>query len=94
MSKRIKDVRTSKEIKYGFGQNGNAILTNGETHTTDGVTNIVAITFITATTFTSLTPLTSEFMTNPTQTFPAGLTIYGNFTEAVVATGDILIYFG
>ena len=94
MAKRIKDVRTSKEIKYGFGQNGNAILTNGETHTTNGVTNIIAITFITDTAFTSLTPLSAEFITNPTQTFPAGLTIYGNFTEAVVNTGDVLLYFG
>ena len=94
MAQGIKNVKTSKEIKYGFGQNGNAILTSGETYTTNGTTNIIAITFITATAFTSLTPLSGEFITNPTQTFPAGLTIYGNFTEAVVNTGDVLLYFG
>lgn len=88
----IKDVRKSDELKYGFGQNGNAIVTGA--YTTPAGYNVIAISFIEATTFTSLTPLTSEFIENPTATFPAGLTIYGNFSAMEIATGSAIVYLG
>lgn len=88
----IKDVRTSKEIKYGFGQNGNAIVTG--TYSSFAGYNVIAITFLEATTFTSLTPVSSEFISNPTATFPAGLTLYGNYTAMEIATGSAIVYLG
>jgi hypothetical protein len=88
----IKDVKKSDELKYGFGQNGNAIVT--ATYTAPTGYNVIAISFLEATTFTSLTPLSSEFITDPSQTFPAGLTIYGNFTAMEIATGSAIVYLG
>jgi hypothetical protein len=88
----IKDIENSVELNYGFGQNGNAIVTGA--YTSPATSNVIAITFLEATTFTSLTPVTTEFITDPSQTFPAGLTIYGNFTAMVIATGSAIVYLG
>ncbi len=55
----------------------------------------VAITFITATVFTKC-----DFGSNPPEgqiagvTFPAGLTIYGEFKSIKLASGSLIAYYG
>lgn len=88
----IKDVNKSDELKYGFGQNGNSIVTGA--YTAPAGSSIIAITFLEATVFTTLTALSSEFISDPTATFPAGLTLYGNYTAMDLASGSAIVYLG
>ncbi len=49
-----------------------------------------AITCITATEFATLTGLRGDSLSGVS--FPAGLTLYGNFTEVTLTSGSVLIY--
>lgn len=49
-----------------------------------------AITFVTDTVFTTLTGLSGDAVASVT--FPAGLTIYGNFTAITLASGSVVFY--
>ena len=63
---------------------------------------IVAIQFVDDSTFTTLTPETSDFIGNTggsgdsvtTDTFPAGMTIYGQWTAFTLASGTVIAYQG
>ena len=65
-----------------------------ETGTTAITGNIIAVTFVTDSTLTALTGLTYSGDSLSGVTFPAGLTIYGNFSAITLATGSALIYLG
>lgn len=53
-----------------------------------------AITFITAAKFTSLTDLAADAWDASigTITFPAGVTIYGEYTRITLASGSVMAY--
>jgi len=64
---------------------------------------IIAIQFVDDSTFTTLTPSSSEFIgtasgngdaITSSHTFPAGLTIYGQWTAFTLASGIIIAYQG
>ena len=92
----LKTYRTSDEVSYGFGQFGNAIVDNTDAaaYTVPDGLNVIAITFLAESTFTSLTGETSDFVSDPSATFPAGVTIYGSYTGLQLATGTAIVYLG
>ena len=64
---------------------------------------IIAIQFVDDSTFTTLTPNTSDFIgtasgngdaITSSHTFPAGMTIYGQWTAFTLASGIIIAYQG
>ena len=64
---------------------------------------IVAIQFLTDTTFTTLTPNNSSYIgtsggngdaIDSNNTFPIGLTLFGQFTGFTLATGSVIAYEG
>ena len=64
---------------------------------------IVAIQFLTDTTFTTLTPNNSSYIGTSggngdaivaNNTFPTGLTLFGQFTGFTLATGSVIAYEG
>lgn len=96
------------KAKYAERETGNLSLgqygqqfSSGTTAVTGKV--IVAIQFVTNTTFTTLTPETSDFIgtsggagddvTNG-DIFPAGLTIFGQWTGYELNYGSVIPYFG
>ena len=90
-----------------LGQAGVAYLTDTNTYTPPSGTVVVAITFVEDTVFTSNTTVEStSFTTQGTagpgtnadafgsDTFPAGLTIYGRFTAIDFSSGAAMLYLG
>tara|TARA_X000001388_G_scaffold61926_1_gene47630 strand:- start:157 stop:465 length:309 start_codon:yes stop_codon:yes gene_type:complete len=64
---------------------------------------VVAIQFIEDTTFTTLTPSTSDFIgtsggngdaIDTSNTFPQGMTIFGQWTAFTLASGSVVAYVG
>ena len=91
----------------GLGQGGVAYMTTGATYTPPSNTTVVAITFIEDTVFASGTTVESTQFTTQgtagpgtngdafgTDTFPAGVTIYGRFTAVDLASGAAMLYLG
>ena len=79
---------------------------DGKKEIEDGTTaitgkKIVAIQFLSDTTFTTLTPNSSAFIgtsggngdaIDTNNTFPTGLTLFGQFTGFTLATGSVIAY--
>lgn len=61
-----------------------------ETGTTVNTGSIYAITIVSAAVFTTLTGMSGDTLAGVT--FPAGITIYGNFTVVTLASGSALLY--
>lgn len=93
--------------KYSAGEAGSVALGQGGSLFEDGTTavtaNVVAIQFITDSKFTTLTPKNSSFIGTAggngdaivnTDIFPAGMTIYGNWTAFTLADGSVIAYLG
>jgi len=88
----------------GLGQVGSAILDTGESATSLGTDVIVAITMLEDTTFTTLTQSNAKITGTGTSThgnsvvntdiFPAGVTIYGNWSAITVNAGLCIAYLG
>lgn len=88
----------------GLGQVGSAVLDNGESAASLGDNTIVAITMLEDTTFTTLTQSDASITGTGTSThgnsvantdvFPAGVTIYGNWTAVTVNAGLCIAYLG
>ena len=93
----------------GLGQGGVAYMTTGATYTPPSNTVVVAMTFIEDSVFAAGTTVdTSQFTgqgsgtegpgTNAaafgTDTFPAGVTIYGRFTAVDLTSGAAMLYIG
>ena len=85
-------------LNLGLGQAGCFF----ETGTTANTYNTVAIQFIEDTVFTTLTPEDSKFIGTSggsgdaitTETFPAGVTIYGRWTGFTLSSGAVIAYKG
>ena len=84
----------------GLGQAG-AIFEDGTTAVSSK--KIVAIQFVDDSAFTTLTPSTSDFIgtaggngdaIDSSNSFPAGMTIYGQWTAFTLASGTIIAYQG
>ena len=84
----------------GLGQSG-AIFEDGTTAVSSK--QIVAIQFVDDSTFTTLTPSSSDFIgtasgngdaIDSSNSFPAGMTIYGQWTAFTLASGTIIAYQG
>ena len=88
----------------GLGQVGSAVLDNGESIASLGNDVVVAITMLEDTTFTTLTQSNAKITGTDTSThgnsvantdvFPAGVTIYGNWTAVTVNAGLCIAYLG
>tara|TARA_R100001510_G_C7653326_1_gene211447 strand:+ start:3290 stop:3616 length:327 start_codon:yes stop_codon:yes gene_type:complete len=88
----------------GLGQVGSALLDNGESAASLGTSAVVAITMLEDTTFTTLTQSDAVITGTGTSThgnsvvntdvFPAGVTIYGNWTAVTVNVGLCIAYLG
>ena len=88
----------------GLGQVGSAVLDDGESVTSIGTDIIAAITMLEDTTFTTLTQSSAVITGTGTSThgnsvvntdvFPAGVTIYGNWSAVTVNAGLCIIYLG
>ena len=73
------------------GANGAFFINDTDTHTAAGGWN--AITFTENTVFTTLTVSNWSGDSTGSETFPEGLTIYGNFTVIDLASGACIAYF-
>ena len=93
--------------KYSAGEAGSVALGQGGSLFEDGTTavtaNVVAIQFKTDSKFTTLTPTNSNYIGTAggngdaivnTDIFPAGMTIYGNWTAFTLADGSVIAYLG
>ena len=88
----------------GLGQVGSAVLDTGESIASLGNDVVVAITMLEDTTFTTLTQSNAKITGTGTSThgnsvantdvFPAGVTIYGNWTAVTVNAGLCIAYLG
>ncbi len=88
----------------GLGQVGSAILDTGESAASLGTDVIVAITMLEDTTFTTLTQSNDKITGTGSSThgnsvvntdiFPAGVTIYGNWSAITVNAGLCIAYLG
>ena len=88
----------------GLGQVGSAILDDGESAASLGTDVVVAITMLEDTTFTTLTQSNAKITGTGTSTygnsvvntdvFPAGVTIYGNWSAITVNAGLCIAYLG
>ena len=75
-----------------YGPNGAYFISDTDTHT--AAVNWYAITMIEDTVFATLTASNWSGDTFTGETFPKGLTIYGNFTAIVLTSGACIAYFG
>ena len=93
--------------QYSAGEAGSVALGQGgslfEDSTSAVTANVVAIQFITDSKFTTLTPRNSTFIGTAggngdaivnTDIFPAGMTIYGDWTAFTLADGSVIAYLG
>ena len=93
--------------KYSVKQVSNASIGQGGCIFEDGTSavagNIVAIQFLADSTFTTLTPRSSAFIgtaggsgdaIDSSNTFPQGITVFGDWTGLTLASGTIIAYFG
>jgi len=91
----------------GLGQGGVAYLSDTDTYTPPSNLVVVAMTFIEDTVFTTNTTVESTNFTTRgtagpgtgaddfgTDTFPAGVTIYGRFTAVDFTSGAAMLYLG
>ena len=90
-----------------LGQGGVAYLTDTNLYTPPSGTVVIAITFVEDTVFTNNTTVESTNFTSNSvagpgtnanyfdgDTFPAGLTIYGRFTDVDISAGAAMLYLG
>jgi hypothetical protein len=87
-----------------LGQSGSALLDNGESISSLGSKNVIAITMLEDTTFTTLTQTSASGTGTGTSThgnsvvntdvFPAGVTIYGEWSAVTVNAGLCIAYLG
>lgn len=96
---------TVKEAgNVSLGQSGSALLDDGESVSSLGVSKVVAITMLEDCTFTTMTQ-SSAIMTGTgtsthgnsvtsSDTFPQGVTIFGNWSAVTLATGLCICYLG
>ena len=75
----------------GNGSHGAHFISDTDTHTAAGGWN--AITFIENTVFDAITVNNWSGDTITSETFPEGLTIYGNFSSIDLASGACIAYF-
>ena len=93
--------------KYSVKQVSNASIGQGGCVFEDGTTaitgNFVAIQFLEDSTLTTLTPRSSSFIgtsggngdaIDTVNTFPQGMTIFGDWTAFTLATGSVVAYIG
>jgi hypothetical protein len=89
-----------KASNLSLGQGG--CLFEDGTNAITGKT-IVAIQFLTDSTFTTLTPIDSNYIgtsggngdtVDSSNTFPAGMTVYGQWTAFTLAGGSVIAYLG
>jgi hypothetical protein len=83
----------------GLGQGG-CVFEDG----TDAVSgNIIAVQFLEDSSFTTLTPRSSDFIgtsggsgdaIDSSNTFPQGITVFGDWTGFTLASGSVIAYFG
>jgi hypothetical protein len=91
--------------KYSVKQVSNASIGQGGCVFEDGTTavtgNFVAIQFLEDSTFTTLTPRTSDFIgtasgsgdaIDSSNTFPQGVTVFGDWTAFALASGSVIAY--
>jgi len=87
----------------GLGQSGAIFETIAAGATVVSGKKIVAIQFVDDSAFTTLTPSSSDFIgtasgngdaITSSHTFPAGMTIYGQWTAFTLASGIIIAYQG
>ena len=104
----MSDIRKYTVIESGNVQLGQAgsfleLSTTDNTSTVLGNKIITAITMIEDTTFTTLTPTDSTFIGNSggsgdnlttSETFPAGMTIFGRWSAFRLNSGKVIAYFG
>ena len=81
----------SKNQDKGNGSHGAFFINDTDSHTSAGGWN--AITFTENTIFTTLTASNWSGDSTASETFPEGLTIYGNFTVIDLASGACIAYF-
>ncbi len=96
---------TVKEAgNVSLGQSGSALLDDGESVSSLGTSKVVAITMLEDCTFTTMTQ-SSAIMTGTgtsthgnsvtsSDTFPQGVTIFGNWSAVTLATGLCICYLG
>ena len=96
---------TVKEAgNVSLGQSGSALLDDGESVSSLGASKVVAITMLEDCTFTTMTQ-SSAIMTGTgtsthgnsvasSDTFPQGVTIFGNWSAVTLATGLCICYLG
>ena len=75
----------------GNGSHGAYFISDTDTHTAAGGWN--AITFVENTVFNAITASNWSGDTITTETFPEGLTIYGNFSVIDLTSGACIAYF-
>ena len=104
----MSDIRKYTVIESGNVQLGQAgsflrLDTTNTTATVLGNKIVTAITMIEDTEFTSLTPVDSTFIGNTggsgadlttSETFPAGMTIFGRWSAFQLNGGKVIAYFG
>jgi hypothetical protein len=95
-----RDFTVQQAVSLGMGRSG-AIFEDGTTAITGK--NIVAIQFLEDSTFTTLTPSSSDYIgtasgsgdnIDTSNTFPQGMTIFGNWTAFTLASGTAIAYIG
>mgnify|MGYP003108751033 CR=1 FL=1 len=83
--------RLTTLIDKSNGSHGAFFINDGATHTAASGWN--AITFLENTIFNTLTASNWSGNSTASETFPEGLTIYGNFTVIDLASGACIAYF-
>jgi len=78
--------KAAKALESGIGKCGGQLI--APSAVTTG--NFVAITIITNTVFTTLTGSIANV--DNTDTYPAGITLFGNFTTVTLASGIVIAY--
>ena len=101
MAKSLHKYSVVEAQNQALGQSG-AIFESGTTAISSK--KIVAIQFLEDTLFTTLTPATSDFIgtasgsgdaiSDSTDTFPQGMTIFGQWTAFTLASGTVIAYEG
>jgi hypothetical protein len=100
MAKSLHKYSVVEAQNQALGQSG-AIFEDGTTAISSK--KIVAIQFLEDSTFTTLTPATSDFIgtasgsgdaIDTSNTFPQGMTIFGQWTAFTLASGTVIAYEG
>ena len=88
----------------GLGQVGSAVLDDGESVASMGTNKVVAITMLEDCTFTTMTQSSAAITGTGTSThgnsvtnsdtFPQGVTVFGNWSAVTLATGLCICYLG